>query len=229
MMRTFEECLPEINIEIRKRRNKWTLTAINWMDYEDISQILRIHINKKWHLYDQTKPLPQWVNRIISNQISNLIRNNYYNFAKPCLKCPASQGENLCSWTPSRTQCTECPLYAKWNKYKKSAYDTKIPLSIEDHSQEISNKPDDFFDIEGPAKKLHKYMKSILKSNEWKVYEMIYLKHYTDEQAAIVMGFKTTEKNRAPGYKQIKNIKKSIIAKVKEVLYSDSSDIIMHS
>ena len=78
---TFENCIIEINSEIIKRKNKWNLTAINWMDFNDVSQILRIHIYKKWHLYDSKKPLAPWVNRIISNQIKNLIRNNYGNYS----------------------------------------------------------------------------------------------------------------------------------------------------
>ena len=63
----FEDCIDIINQEISKRRNKWTLTSIAWMDFDDISQILKIHIYKKWHLYDSSKPLAPWLNRIISN------------------------------------------------------------------------------------------------------------------------------------------------------------------
>ncbi len=72
----FENCIEIIDQEISKRKNKWTLTSISWMDFDDISQILKIHIFKKWHLYDQNKPLSPWLNRIISNQLKNLIRNN---------------------------------------------------------------------------------------------------------------------------------------------------------
>ena len=54
---SFEECLDEINIEISKKRSKWGLTALAWMDFEDVSQILRLHIYRKWHLYDPSKKL----------------------------------------------------------------------------------------------------------------------------------------------------------------------------
>ena len=70
----FEDCIDIIDTEITKRKNKWNLTALAWMDFDDVSQILRIHIFRKWHLYDQTKKLTPWINRIISNQIKNLIR-----------------------------------------------------------------------------------------------------------------------------------------------------------
>ncbi|NDG33354.1 sigma-70 family RNA polymerase sigma factor, partial [bacterium] len=89
---SFESLIDVIDSEIIKRKNKWNLTAINWMDFHDVAQILRIHIHKKWHLYDHKKPLAPWVNRIISNQIKNLIRNNYSNFTRPCLKCAAAEG-----------------------------------------------------------------------------------------------------------------------------------------
>ena len=42
----FEDCRDVIDQEISKRRNKWTLTSIAWMDFDDISQILKIHIYK---------------------------------------------------------------------------------------------------------------------------------------------------------------------------------------
>lgn len=224
MSRTFEECLPEIDVEIRKRKNKWTLTAINWLDYEDVSQIIRLHVYKKWALYDQSRPLSHWVNRVISSQIRNLIRNNYSSFARPCLRCPAAQGENLCSIY--QTQCSKCPLYAKWVRTKKSAYDTRLPLSLEDHSQEVNNKQDQFLDLSTCIANLHIHMKRILKPNEYKIYKMLYIDQIEEEEAAIKMGFKTKEKGRAPGYKQIKNLKKSIIDKAKKMLASEDVDII---
>ena len=92
----FEDCIEKINQEIAKRKNKWNLTAINWMDFDDVSQILRLHIYKKWDLYDQSQPLAPWLNRIISNQIKNLIRNNYGNYSRPCLKCAAAESNDLC-------------------------------------------------------------------------------------------------------------------------------------
>ena len=46
----FEEVISIIDVEIIKRRGKWNLTAINWMDFDDVSQILRINIYKKCKL-----------------------------------------------------------------------------------------------------------------------------------------------------------------------------------
>ena len=65
----FEDVIDKINLEISKRRGKWNLTILAWMDFDDVSQIIRIHIWKKWKMYDPEKPLAPWLNRIISNQI----------------------------------------------------------------------------------------------------------------------------------------------------------------
>ena len=42
----FEDFIEPIDKEIRKRKSKWNLTALSWMDFDDVSQILRIHIFK---------------------------------------------------------------------------------------------------------------------------------------------------------------------------------------
>lgn len=220
---SFEDNISQINSEISKRRAKWNLTAISWMDFNDVSQILRIHIYKKWHLYNQKKPLAPWVNRIISNQIKNLIRNNYSNFSRPCLKCAAAENEDDCSIYGK--QCSSCPLYANWERSKKNAHDTKLTVSIENHTQEINDMPSDSMRIEDAAKNVHIKMEKVLKPIEWKVYKFLYIEGKDEEQTAKLMGYKTTEKNRIAGYKQIKNLKKSIIIKVKKYLYNGEIDI----
>lgn len=220
---TFESLIDSINSEIIKRKNKWNLTAINWMDFSDVSQILRIHIYKKWHLYDPKKPLAPWVNRIISNQIKNLIRNNYSNFTRPCLKCAAAEGDDGCAIYS--TQCKACPLYANWEKSKKNAHDTKLTLSIENHHQEINDMPINNLNMEKTAENIHNKMQKVLKPIEWKVYQHLYIEGKDEEQTAKLMGYRTSEKNRIAGYKQIKNIKKIIIVKVKKHLYNGDIDI----
>ena len=216
--KTFEECIKDIDTEIRKRKNKWSLTSLAWMDFEDVSQIVRIHIYKKWHMYDQKKPLAPWLNRIISNQIKNLIRNNYGNYARPCVKCAAAEGEGECYIYAK--QCGDCPLYAYWEKNKKRAHDTKLPVSLENHSQEVFSIETDSFDVEHAAEQLHKKMEKVLKPVEWKVYNLLYIENKDDKDVAKSMGYITSEKNRLPGYKQIKNIKKRIITKAKKILDS---------
>ena len=118
---TFEESVDFIDIEIAKRKNLWTLSSIQWMDYDDVAQIIRIHIYDKWHLYDPTKPLGPWLNKVIAHQIKNIVRNIYGNYSRPCLKCCASEGDNLCKIYD--IQCADCPLFLTWEKNKKQAKD----------------------------------------------------------------------------------------------------------
>ena len=219
----FEDCIKDIDAEITKRRAKWSLSAISWMDYEDVSQILRIHIYKKWHLYDQKKPLAPWLNRIISNQIKNLIRNNYGNYARPCLKCAASEGGDLC--TIYGKQDSTCPLFSNWENSKKIAHNIKIPVPLENHSQEVYNQSENKIDLNENIYRVHKKMQEILKPLEWKVYNYLYIENKTEEEAAKLMGYKTNEQNRSPGYKQIKNIKRTIIQKVKDNIDNGNIDI----
>jgi hypothetical protein len=220
----FENYIKEIDQEILKRKNKWTLTAISWMDFNDVAQILRFHIYKKWHLYNSNKPLTPWINRIISNQIKNLIRNNYSNYTRPCLKCSAAEGETGCAIY--QIQCKKCPLYKNWEEKKKNAYCTKITFSLENHKQEIGDIKEESMDLESSVKNIHTKIQYFLKPIEWKIYQYLYIQCLEEEKVAKLMGYKTTEKNRSAGYKQIKNLKKSIFLKVKKHLYNGDIDIL---
>ena len=219
----FENHIEVIDTEINKRRNKWNLSVLAWMDFQDVAQILRIHIYKKWHLYDTKKPLNPWINRIISNQIKNLIRNNYGNYCRPCLKCAAAESGDLC-YIYGR-QSESCPLFANWVRTKKQAYDAKLPVSINDHSNELNAAEYNDIDIISLMNKLNSKMKETLKPAEWKIYKALYIDDMSEEDAASLMGYKTNEKNRVPGYKQIKNVKKAIIQKVKKVISNGEVEI----
>jgi len=219
----FEKHLELINSEISKRKVKWTLSALNWIDFEDVSQIIKFHLYKKWNLYDSSKPLLPWINRIISNQIKNIIRNNYGNYARPCLKCKASFGENGCKIYGEQSQ--SCPLFKNWHNTKKNAYDIKMAVSIEDHSFEISNKSDSSFDIRSAVKNLNAAMQKNLKPMEWQVYEMLYIEQKSEEQVCKVLKLKF-DKNSKTGYnKQLKNIQKMIIKKAKNLIASGEVDV----
>jgi DNA-directed RNA polymerase specialized sigma24 family protein len=220
----FENCINLVDEEIKKRRSKWNLTALAWLDFDDVSQIIRLHIFNKWDQYDPKQPLAPWLNRIITNQIKNLIRNNYTNFIKPCARCEAAKGEDGCKIY--ETQCSACPLYKNWEKNKKAGYAAKMPVPLENYKQEVYHiKNHSDADIEKAGKKLHKRMKEVLKPHEWKIYQYLYIDFMEELDVAKKMGYKTSEKNRSPGYKQIKNVKKKIMIKVKEVLSKEDIDL----
>jgi hypothetical protein len=227
--KTFEDCYADIQTEVSKRRNLWNLSSITWLDFDDVSQIILIHIYTKWHKYDQSKPLIPWLNKVISHQIKNIIRNIYGNYVRPCLRCAAAEGENLCKIYV--TQCSKCPLYAGWERSKKQAYGVKITVPIENHlNQTECSATDagyvDTQDIDAVAKTIHSHMEKTLKPIEWTVYKALFIDNVPEEQIALQMGYKSNESGRKPGYKQLKNIRRQIMEKVKVALYKNEIDII---
>lgn len=224
----YEDKVEVIDNEIRKRFYKWHLTILPWIDYEDVSQIIRIHIYKKWDLWDQQKPLEPWLNKIISNQIKNLLRNHYSNYLKPCIGCKYNQadkagGEELCSFTASGTQSHECGDFKKWAKNKRDAFGVKVPVPIEGidyknyHVQE-----NDACLIKG-QERLNIILKRYLSEKHYFIYKMFFIDHIDEYEIAKILGYKTNEAGRKAGYKQIKNLKNMYKDLVKRII--DREDV----
>ncbi len=223
--KTFEECLPIINKEINKRRSKWQLHSLQWLDYEDVAQIIRLHIWKKWDLYNQDFALEPWIAKVISSQTRNLIRNNYSNYARPCVGCISNQGGELCEIFG--LQGSACPLYKKWEDTKSDAYNTKLPVSLEFHQNEVGQIQSSDLDVEKIAQQIHPKILKQLKDFEVKVYTYLFIEHKTEQEVAVLMGYKTNEEKRQAGYRWIHEIKKNIIKKVKKLIYEkDEIDFI---
>ena len=223
---TYEDKAAIIDEELKKRRGKWFLNSLAWIDFDDVCQIIRAHIFTKWDQWDQSRPLKPWLNRLISNQLKNILRNYYSNFVRPCLSCPFNQSshvddgrEALCGFTKTGLQDSTCPLYAKWEKTKKAAYDIKMPFSLDSRPQELpipaGHTP---FEIEYAEGRLHTEMKKVLSERQFGIYELLFIKNISDADIAKKMGYKTTEKGRKAGYKQIKNLKKQFKAKAIAIL-----------
>lgn len=222
---SYEDEYKVIEEELNKRRGKWFLKSLAWMDYDDVKQIIRMHVYKKWDLWDQERPLKPWLNRIISNQLKNILRNHYSNFARPCLNCPFNQSgvyeadvKGLCGFTSSRTQCSECPLFAKWEKTKKAAFDIKMPVAIEGHLHEIECGSSFSFGIEEAERKLRVEMEKVLTAKNYEIYVMLFVENLPEEKVAEKLGYRTTETGRKAGYKQIKNLKKQFKARAEKIL-----------
>jgi RNA polymerase sigma factor (sigma-70 family) len=218
---TYEDFSDTIDQELYKRKNNWFLTSVAWIDFDDVCQIIRAHIYKKWSQWDQERPIKPWLNKIISNQFKNILRNNYSNYARPCLTCPfarESQG-NECMFTSSGMQDNSCPLYKKWSATKKQAYNVKITLSMENHSHEIESKSDiNSYNLDESIKKLIHEIKKSLNERQWQAFEMLYINNMSDEDVAREMGFKSNESGRKAGYKQIKNLKNLFKSKAAIIL-----------
>lgn len=217
----YEDYSDIIDCELAKRRNNWFLNSVSWIDFDDVSQIIRAHIHKKWDQWDQERPIKPWLNKIISNQFKNILRNNYSNYARPCLNCPFAMeaSENQCMFTASGAQDSTCPLYKKWEKTKKQAYNVKITLSIENHLHEVEKTyTESDQDIDQSIKKLVSELKKVLNKRQWQAFDLLFIQNLSDEDAAKEMGFKSSESGRKAGYKQIKNLKNTLKEKAEKIL-----------
>jgi hypothetical protein len=220
---SFEDNYSIIISEIKKKRYKWCLTSLNWLDYDDVSQQLLLRIYTKWHLFDPKKgKLEIWLSRVITNFQINLARNEFYSFSRPCLKCAARIGELDCRIFGTQ-DCSTCPLLAKWSVTKKNSHDIKIPVSLASHEQEVFNTPNTSLDIDATGKLIHTKMVSLLSISEYFIYKSLYIDHISENQLAKKM---TNNKPNTAALNTIRETKKVIIAKVKELLYTDQIDYI---
>jgi len=215
----FKDKIVDIDREIEKRRHKWQLKAVAWMDFDDVAQELKIHLHKQWHLWDQSRAFLPWLNTVITNQIRNKLRNLYMNIARPCVSCAANEGEDRCRIYAK--QCSACPLYKHWEKTKKRAYDVKLPVSIENHLLETSAMTSTDEEIETKAATLHERMRETLSPIQYKVYKLLYIDGKTEGEVAEAMGYKSSEKHRNVGYRQVHNMKKVILEKAKKIVLNE--------
>ena len=104
---------------INQAQTKWQLTALAWIDFEDVAQIIRIHIYKKIHLWDKERKIGPWLHSLVRNQIVNLLRNYHGSVSKPCNSCAAYQGDESCRIYSKIGD--SCPLFSYWQKNKMNA------------------------------------------------------------------------------------------------------------
>jgi len=104
-------------------------------------------------------------------------------------------------------------------KVKKSAYDVKITVSLENHKNYFMNfESSTNYDYKNAENKLHELMRSHLSDKHFLIYKMFFIDNLTDDQVAKMLKFKTNEKGRKAGYKQIKNLKKMLYNKAQNLL-----------
>ena len=64
-------------------------------------------------------------------------------------------------------------------------------------------------------------MKKQLSPKQFTVYSLLFIENKDEEEVAKIMGYKTSEKGRKAGYKQIKNLKKVFKQKAQEILKTE--------
>jgi len=193
---TYEDFSEVIDAAIRRQQYKWRLNAVRWFDFDDVQQIIKLHISRKWHMWDQERPLEPWIGR-----------NHYGNYVNPC---PDYQFSNHDS--------SICPICQKWEKSKKAALEIKIPLSTEDFVKEVTSKQYVDFDFNSSLEKLDGEMKRRLSNIHYTAYRMLYFDKNNEEDVAKFMGYKISAQKRKLGYRQVKNLKKKFLQVAMEIL-----------
>ncbi len=230
----FEDISDELDTILRGKRGFWNLEAICHVSYDDICQIIRLHIHSKFNQWDQSLPFSGWAVEIVTNQIINLREQYYGKYAPPCRKCSEDLGSNLCAKTESGIKCSECPLFSKWEQKKEAAYRIVLAESADksyyDEEEgegrikiEAAQSPDYFL----ASARLHELVMRGLNERMKKVYRLLYIESRSDDYVAKELGFLTNEKGKRPGYRSIWGMKRTLIARAKEVMkntdiFSDS-------
>lgn len=214
---TFEESLPVIIEQIEKRRKKWNV-HVSWIDYDDIRQLLLLHIFKKWSQFDPDKgELSHWVSSICSAQIKNHWRNLLGNTVPPCEYCPANEGGDKCKIFETK-DASRCGILAKWENTKKEKYNLKLAANIEDFSNTLQYKQEHTRSNYGEIlDKITIIIKDKLTKKQYKVYEMLYIKNMDDEAIGQELGYRQAY-GRKTGYASIRHYKRLIIEVIKQII-----------
>jgi len=216
----FEEMIPLALVEINKRRNGWTLSSLA---FEDVRQLLLIHAFEKYYQFEPLKgEFSHWVNRMISNRMKNILRDNLQKFSRPCVQgCQFNLGDNACGFTASKTQCSECPLYAKWKRKKESEYNIKQGLSLDAHIQEVNNIQSDFTDIDQYRRMLDEKLPEYLTVQEFRIYGLLFNEHKTEKEVGEILKFAKAKNSETAGYQTIHKAKLKIIKMAKKVIFEE--------
>jgi hypothetical protein len=216
----FEDRAEAINKMIEAKRSNWRLSSITWFDFDDVKQLLLIHVHKKWSQWDQLKPIEPWLSRLIANQMKNMLRDYYYVHARPCLKCAANGGGDSCLLY--EIQCKDCPLYKHWDKTKGQKHELNMAQSI------FSDNPDEPYlksivevshiDYPKVLKSLSEKIKRDMSKEAYYVFIMIYIENISEAEVGRKRKYKRDKNATSPKFKQIETFKKKYKEKLKELL-----------
>jgi len=85
----------------------------------------------------------------------------------------------------------------------------------------VHSMRDQNFDILSSASRLHEEMRLYLAPKQYRVYTRLFVDGADEEKVAAEMGYKTNEKGKKAGYKQIKNLKKLFRQVALKILQSE--------
>ena len=181
------------------------------MDWQDVRAIIAQHVWRKIHLFDpEIADIYRWLNGVIAHQMSNLIRNLYGHMASPCRRC-----EYNCLY---RNMGDQCPEYIKWQNTKKPKHDIRLPVSMEDHIQEVHSKPTNELNYDSYHQQIIEKLWPILSLNEINVYTMAYVQHKSDKEIIKILNKTIFKKNKSLSYKFVIATKKKVIENAKIIV-----------
>ena len=218
----FDEMIPAIMVEINKRRSRWTLSSLA---FEDVSQMLLIRAFNKYDTFDpKIGEFSHWINRLISNTLINILRDNLQKFTRPCVQgCQFNLGDNHCGFTSSGKQCEECPLFKKWKRKKESEYNIKQCLSLDTHIQEVNNIQNDFINVDDYKRLLDEKMPIYLTTQELKIYNLLFTDHKSMQDVGKILKFKQASNSNVSGYQTIHKARKKIVDVAKKIISEEGN------
>lgn len=223
---TFEQRYSDIVHWVEKRRRGIDLAYMPW---DEIRQMILIRVSQQYATFDPAKgPFKRWVNRVITNAIRNIWRDEIGSVSRPCITgkggCAFNCGGDLCSKTPSGIQCAECPAFRDWEIRKKDHHAVKMPVSLENHTNEAQSKVGASVDIAEMKPALDARMKQKLTRTEWRAYRLLYIKHLDEEEVARQMGFRKKRGAKGKmyaGYPEILRWRHLFEAEAKKILFTE--------
>lgn len=217
---TFDQRYDSIVHEIEKRRKKWTLVSTH---FDDISQRI---LTKVYLVYKEFEPskgvFSHWVNRVISNEIKNALRDLHFAHSRPCIQgkggCVFNTGDETCSQTPSGKQCSECLAYKLWETRKKSHNAIQQTLPLENHIREVDSRPSDtHVDFENAKAVIDKEILLRLSRHDQRLYKLLFIQNKDEREVGRLMKYKPS-KRMYPGYLTILKFKKRVVAMSREII-----------
>lgn len=227
---SFEDRYDIICREIEKRRRGWTLAAVS---FDDVKQDLLIRVNEQYKTnYDPRKDRVKrpecetflhWLNRVITNAISNQLRDNLGKFSRPCLteRCVFNVGVDSCSKTPSGMQCSECLAYRSWEERKLNHFNIKQTLPLENHFREADMIQDNSAVDYKKIDVIHEKMKEKLSKGDYELYSEIFILGKSEKQVGEERGMKKVGKTYA-GYQPLNRLRHKVIVLAKKIIEEEN-------
>ena len=98
-----------------------------------------------------------------------------------------------------------------------------MAIAIEADEGRVLQIRGDTFDINVAQEKLHNEMEKSLPPKQFQIYKLLFIENRDEEEVANILGYKSNEKGRKAGYKQIKNLRKKF--KEHAIKLIDTKDI----